>query len=653
MLVFRGFLVVLFLAVCCHAGVPGEDWMPITEQDLKFKEVPSDPGASAVQLYYAHYIDDTKKTDFVYRRYKVLNEAGRDRGNVELTIYPGTEIHDIHARTIHPDGSIIDLPVNPFEKVLVKGRGVKILAQTFTLPEVTVGSILEYKFTVHKKYWTRPWWLLEHELYTVREHFLFRYNPKEPVTFVVARSKAQPRQTSGLVELELTDVPRFEVEEQMPPVDNYKATVKFTYGMQLMQSAWGIVAQSWAYHFNEVIGDHKEIGAAAAEAIGSASDPEEKLRRLYARAQQIRNLSYERDRTRNEEKKEQLKAGKTVVDVLKHGYGTRDDVNLLFIALARRAGFSASVVMVAARSDTFFQEDSLTPGHYDSTAVAVLVNGHDVFLDPGTRFCPYGMVRWTRTSTPGVKLSTYGGTFFQMPPAQADQASLSRTARVELRPDGILKGEVTVRYEGGEALEHRLDALQTDDAGRKKTMEDEIKQWLPDSAVVSMTNSQGWENQDGALIANFQVEIPSYAVEAGKRLLVPANLFIERRKNLFQRPERKYPVYYPYPFSETDTVVLKLPAGVTLETFPDAQSARPAFGQYTNSGKVADQQIINSRSFTVKQFLFQPAAYPGLREFFTKVHAGDEGQVVLRTGATTAQSNGAEGASVEMKKPDL
>ena len=645
---FRCFAVVLFLAVCCHAGVPGEDWLPVTDRDLKFKEVPSDPGAAAVQLYYAHNIDDTQKTDFVYRRIKVLNEAGRSRGNVELVVFPETEIHDIQARTIHSDGTIIDLPVNPFEKVLVKGRGVKILAQTFTLPEVTVGSIVEYRYTVvHKKNWRRPEWLLEDDLYTVHEHFLFRYSAKETVSFVVTRSKARPQQTSGQVELDLTDVPRFEAEEQMPPVDNYRATVRFSKGMQFTQSDWGIVARYLATSFNLFIGDHKEIGAAATEAIGNATDVEEKLRRLYTRAQQIRNLTYERDRTKTEEKKEQLKPNKHVVDVLKRGYGSRDDVTMFFIALARQAGFSASVVLAATRSETFFQEESLTPGHYDSMIAAVLMNGRDVFLDPGTRYCPYGLVPWVRTSTAGIKLSSYGGTFFTLPPARPDQASLARTARVELSADGVLKGGVTVRYEDGEALEHRLAALQTDDAGRKKTMEEELKQWLPELAVVSMTNSQGWDNGDAALIANFQVEIPSYAVQAGKRLLVPANLFIERKKNLFQRPERKYPVYYPYPFSEIDTVVIKLPEGVALETFPDPQTAKPAFAQYTNSGKVADQQIINSRSFAVKQFLFQPSAYPQLREFFGKVHAGDEGQVVLRTGAMAAESK-----AVEIKKPE-
>ena len=95
------------------------------------------------------------------------------------------------------------------------------------------------------------------------------------------------------------------------------------------------------------LGNHKEIAAAAAEAIGSETDPEKKLRKLYARAQEIRKLTYERERTQKEQKKEESKT-KNVVDVLRHGYGDRNEVTLFFVALARGAGFTASVALVPA-----------------------------------------------------------------------------------------------------------------------------------------------------------------------------------------------------------------------------------------------------------------------------------------------------------------
>lgn len=629
---FCCFLVMSCLELPCMASGPADDWLPVTPQDLQWKDTSGDTGVSAVQLYYSERIDDTNKSEFYYHRIKVLTEAGRKYANVEVPVYPETSVTDLQARVIRPDGSVTDVSDRPYEKVLVKGRGVKVLVQTFALSEATVGSIIEYKYTVRNKRLYRRRWMLEHDLFTVKQHFLYKYPGNQEMSFAVSRSKVQPVQTKGQIELEMNDVPRFEAEEQMPPVDGYKAAVRFSYGRQMDSgnAYWGLRARGLAAYFDEFIGKHKETREASEEAIRGVTDPEEKLRRLYARAQQIRNLGYERRRSKDEQKKEELKPNKHVADVLNHGYGTREDIAVLFTALAREAGFGASLVLVDTRTENYFREEYLTPGDYDSIIVDVYLNGKDLYFDPGTRFCPYGLRRWTRTSTGGLKLSRLGGTFFQLPVSSAEQAAVLRLARVTLAEDGGISGNVDVRYEGEEALEHRLVALDTDEAGRKKEMEDEIRQWLPSTAVVALTDSQGWDQTENPLIASFHVEIPAYAASAGKRLLLPASLFQAKQKTAFQKPERKYPVYFPYPFTEVDTVIIKLPEGVQVENFPEPQSAKPPFGQYTNASKFVERQIISSRSLTLNQFFFNSGMYPDLKVFFDKVNAGDEAQTVLR-----------------------
>lgn len=625
-------LALFCLALPCAASGAAEDWLPVTAQDLQWKDTSGDTGISAVQLYFSELIDDTDKSEFYYHRIKVLTEAGRKYANLEIQVFPETSIADFQARVIRPDGSITDVSDRPYEKVLVKGRGVKILVQTLTLSEATVGSIIEYKYKVKNKRLYRRRWILEHDLFTVKQRFLYKYPGNQEMSFAVSRSKAQPVQTKGQIELVMNDVPRFEPEEQMPPVDGYKASVRFAYGRQMDSGNvwWGLRARGMSLYFDEFIGKHKEIKAVTEETIAGITDPEEKLRKLYARAQQVRNLSYERSRSKDEQKKEDLKANKHVAEVLNHGYGSRDEIALLLIAMAREAGFGASMVLVDTRNENYFREDYTTPGDYDSSIVDVYLNGKDLYLDPGTRFCPFGLRRWTRTAAAALKLSNSGGTFFQLPPSNADQAEVLRTARVALAEDGSLTGSVSVTYQAGEALEHRLVALDTDEAGRRKELEDELKQWLPATAVVTLTDSRNWEQTENPLVATFKVEVPGYATSVGKRLLSPAVLFTGKQKTAFQKKERKYPVYYPYPFSEVDTVVIKVPDGVTVENMPEAQTARPAFGQYTTSSKFVEQQLITSRSLAVKQFYFGTNLYPDLKVFFDRVNAGDEAQTVLR-----------------------
>src|SRR5580765_5145194 len=150
-------LVLLTATVCAAAKDKDKDkekpevWLPVTPQDLAIKEVPHDPGADAIQLYMSYYKDDDLKFISVYKRIKILRkpkDPTKDRANVEIPIGPTESLKELFARTIHPDQKIIDFTGKAFEKVLIKKRGVKFTVRTFTLPEVTVGSIIEYRYVI-------------------------------------------------------------------------------------------------------------------------------------------------------------------------------------------------------------------------------------------------------------------------------------------------------------------------------------------------------------------------------------------------------------------------------------------------------------------------------------------------------------------------
>ena len=55
-------------------------------------------------------------------------------------------LDDIAGRTIHADGTIIPFTGKPYLKVLEKGKDVKVQERVFTLPDVEVGSIIEYRY---------------------------------------------------------------------------------------------------------------------------------------------------------------------------------------------------------------------------------------------------------------------------------------------------------------------------------------------------------------------------------------------------------------------------------------------------------------------------------------------------------------------------
>src|SRR5260370_34024512 len=236
----------------------------------------------------------------------------------------------------------------------------------------------------------------------------------------------------------------------------------------------------------------------------------------------------------------------------------------------------ASVLYVFSRLERFFNRNVLDSSQLDSMMAMVKVNGKDIYLDPGARFCPYGMVRWFRTSTAALKPEKDGGTFVEVPALSYDKAVIYRVADMTLTEDGSLKGSIIVKYTGADALEHRLDALNTDEAGSKKALEDELKGWIPTGAIVKMADVQGMQPVNEPLVARFEVELPAYASAARKPLLLASYPFQARNKDAVKHLERKHPVYFPYAFAEVDKIGIRLPAGYSVERAPQPhQAGRP------------------------------------------------------------------------------
>jgi len=560
----------------------------------------------------------------------------------------------VKARTIHPDGSIVEFTGKPFEKTIARTRDVKFLAQTLTMPDVTVGSIIEYKYRYSWERFTfDTTWSMQHDLFTVKEHFWLQGHSKQLQTsgyligqgtrlaYVVYGNVPAPHRTKGgAIEVEVENEPAFKAEEYAPPAGDLKPIVRFFYGGNELISPEAFWQQFGRSRFEEserFIGNRDSIRSAATAAIAGEPDPEKKLRKLYTRAQATRNLSFERRRTKAEDKKEELKPNENAGDVLDRGYGTHNDITRLFVALARGAGFDAQVVRAPNRKEFFFKPNYLVAGQLASELAVVTLNGNDVFLDPGTEFCPFGLVRWIHTSDKGLKLDKSGGTFVVIPPATSDKSQLRRIAKAELGPDGTLKGTLDVEIKGNAALEHRLWAIQEDEAGRRKGMEDEAKEWLPEGAIATLDSMQGWESTEEPLQVRYKIEVPSFASSAGKRLLIPAALFrTTKQKQAFQHKERKYAVYFPFAYNEMDNVILQVPDGYTAESVPVAQDVKLPSARFVTARSFANNQFISKRALVVNGIIFRISEYPELKGFFDKVQGADEEQLVLQNAAVNA-----------------
>lgn len=145
---FVKFGAALLVTAMCFWVAPeacaSDPWQPISPDELKMTVEPKAPGAPAIYLYrQVDRDDDTGHREFDYMRIKILTEEGRKYADVNIPfVKEDQKVRNIKARTIQPDGTAAEFTGKIYEKTIVKAKGVKVLAKTFTLPEVHVGTLL-------------------------------------------------------------------------------------------------------------------------------------------------------------------------------------------------------------------------------------------------------------------------------------------------------------------------------------------------------------------------------------------------------------------------------------------------------------------------------------------------------------------------------
>jgi hypothetical protein len=639
-------LSLLFLVSFCRAYA-FDDWQPINPDELKMTADAAHPG-DAIILYHEETADDMTRHRYVYKRLKVLTEKGKDRASVEIPYdakYVG--VTDIRARAIAPDGTITPFTGKAFDSTIVKAQGIKYVAKTFTLPNVQVGSIIEWKYTEYWDDWVfAPHWVLQDDLLT--KHAKFAFIPMFKQNHYVEDSRGQildrvyytliglPQSTAikttanNRMELELNDIPAFEEEDFAPPADVLKMRVNFYYGTDKMgkpQEFWKNEGKYWSKEVDKFAGHSGAVAAAVSHTVSPTDTADQKARKIYAYVQKIENLTFtEREEFLSRESREK----RTVDNVLEKNEGDRDEIARAFWAMARAAGLQAYMMRVADRDEYFFQQNIPNPRQLTSEIVIVVVDGKEIFLDPGTPLCPFGHLKWQHTSTHGIRQTADGSVaLVPTPEANYKEAISKRVGNITINEDGSAKGSIGIGWAGEEALVHKLRGLKTDAAGRKKELEDNLKAMLPNGATVQLISADGWEDVEKQLSATFKVEIPSYASTAGKRMLVPTNLFESRNRQPFAHGERKQPVYFNFPYYLVDETTITFPGSFQMENLPQVQPVQTDYSIYKLTNSAKGNTVTISRSYAMAGIGFHQEEYANLQKFFGAVNAGDSQPLVL------------------------
>ena len=636
-------VVVVCLALCPKKRIAADDWLPIDPAELKMTSEPKAPGAPAIYLYRQVDRDDQAYRETNYARVKIFTEEGRKNADVELPFLKGEEqINSIKARTIRPDGTVANFDGKVYEKTIVKVRGVKYLAKTFTLPDVAVGSIIEYRYITS---WSQylvydSKWILSADLFTKKARFSLKPNNSFGLRWSwqsLPEGTPAPTKDGPAIHLEAHDIPAFQEEDFMPPPEELKSRVNFVYANDTSEKDpekfWKREGKKHYELVENYVNKKKAMEQAAAQIVSPADPPETKLQKIYARVQQLRNTSFEEQKTEKELKREKQKENNNVEDVWKNQSGEGAELTWLFLGLVRGAGFEAYPVLVSRRNVYFFNPAYMNPTQLNDSVVLVKNGAKELYFDPGTAFTPYGYLPWSETSVSGLRLDKDGGGWVRTSIPTSADSLVTRVAELKMTDTGALDGTLTVTYTGLEAQRRRMEERNEDDADKRKYLEEEVKGWVPAGIDVELSNQPEWKSSAVTLVAEFKFKAEGWASSAGRRILIPVGFFTAQDKHLFEHANRVHPVYFEYPFETRDEVSLDLPLNWNVKSLPPAQNNDQRLVAYTMKVEEKDGVEHISRQLKVDVLGLDVKYYGALRSFFQQVKSSDEQQIVVQPGS--------------------
>ncbi len=370
--------------------------------------------------------------------------------------------------------------------------------------------------------------------------------------------------------------------------------------------------------------------ATVKDLIAGAETDEQKLRKIYAFVMMLENTDFTHDHSAAEDKSQGLKTIKNTDDILARKRGDGDQLTELFIAMARAAGMKAYLMTVTNRDRHLFLQDFFTLSQLDDNIALVNIGGKELAFDPGSRFCPYGLLAWTHSMAGGLR-QTDSGTAIAVSPGQSYMASQTlRVANLTMDQQGEVTGKVTITYVGTPAVSLRQLALRQDSTALEQSLKTRMERMLPGGMDVKIASVAGVTDYEKPLVVDFQIK-GGIGSSTGKRVLLPGDVFLVNAKPTFSHEKREIAVAFDYPYLVKDAVRINFPASLSVESLPAADNVKfERFAAYDLKTESTATSVTFRREFALGEILYLPSDYPGLRNFYGKFENKDQESVVLK-----------------------
>lgn len=602
--------------------------------------------------------DDLELLFRKFKRIKVVDKNGYDVATVEIPLYVSGQSEE---KLMNLKAVAYNLENGKVVETKLESKGVftdkydkNHIVKKFTIPAVKEGTIIEYSYSVTSPFYfnLQPWnfqdeypCLLSEYGVTIPEIYDFVFlkqdingllqvkTTTDRQTFNLTYEANGPTSASEHVSISSNtvkhvwtakDVPALREESYTTSLRNHITRIEFQLSaLKYPGSPVKPIMASWE-KFSEDLNKDEDFGADLAKNNGYLGDIVDQLtaglKDDTAKARRIYN--YVRTNFTCTDHYG-LYLSKPLKTVFTSRNGNEADINLLLIAMLRRAKLTADPVVLSTRNHGLTHELYPLRSRFNYTMAAITVDTLTYFLDASRPYLGFGR----------VDMSCYNG--------HARMLSKEVTP-VYFNPDALLEQKNTyvmlMGAEGGglkgtiQQYPTYFESCMIRSAIKDKGKDEYFKGKEKDFSTETVISGVELENpEDNEEVLKMKYDFEMKADDAGMLYINP--LFTEAtRKNPFRSQERKYPVEMPCVMDEIYTLNLTVPDGYVIEEIP--KSAVVKFNENEGLFQYLIQQNENSIQFRsrvkLSRAVFAPDEYNSLREFFDMIVKKQSEQIVLK-----------------------
>jgi hypothetical protein len=563
---------------------------------------------------------------------KILQNRGRKFADVYIPYKPATEISDIKARTISPDGKITILEENEIYDVTLYPSFVFYSdqrAKIFTMPAVEDGTIIEYQYKLRNKRRTIGHiWNFQSEIPVLLSNFTIEYPSNWPVNYRIhgldlkPDSVGAPLGFKSSMRWKATDIPPLTMEFGMPSLNELYAQLII---LPLGINSWEDVSQ-WYYELSEPkIQKDQAIKKLSSDLTEGVTHDEEKLKVIYEWVRDhIRYIAVD------------IGVGgfqpHPSGEILEHRYGDCKDMTTLLCALAREAGIETYQALISTRPNGFADTTLPSPSQFNHViAYSPIGDNCGIWMDATEKGCSFGQLPWYDQGMFSLVVGKDGNhQIIQTPymPSDSNKSIISWHGKLFENGNVDIKGKTSFWGVLASEVRGALFSFSFDEQRRW------VESYLASKCsgiCLDTFHIAGLQPVNDPLTIFYEFSSSSFGlIHSDEMLIRTSTISSLDLPDYFRAEKRVHPVRFNYGLCEIMSLNLEVPSSFYPESELFSDSVSTNFGKAFWLYEFNDGLLKIKNGFSVKGNEIAADNYIEFRNFLDKVRSGDLQDIVLR-----------------------